>query len=575
MSEIDPISVSVFEAKLNYVAKEMSIIMLRTSRSPIFSQSHDFSCFVTDREGYLISQADGVPIHTGGGGFAVRALLKEWGHNISPMDVFVLNDPYVAGGNHLPDITIIHPVFDASDDLIAFACNRAHQVDIGGGVAGTYNPTATEIFHEGIRIPPVKLFDRGVIRQDVMNMITLNTRLPEVVEADMNSMIGSTKIGAQKIAETCGEFGTENFLSFCYAVLDHAEKVVRHQITELPDGNFTGSDFMSSDGFVDGEIEVKATVTISGSEVTVNFAGSSPQVNSYKNSSLANTYSAVYVAISTLLSGDIAHNEGSYRMVEVIAPEGSVVNPIAPAPVTFSTVHPTYEIIQAIWRALESCVPDRISAGWGKLCHPVTSGRRNNGELFIMYHMAAQPGSGAVDGRDGINQIGQLQSLGAITIPNLEIYEKIYPISFVRHQFRTDNGGPGEFRGGTGVEYEINMQVSTSNNMRGEGLNAQTGFGVCGGEPGGEGMVAMELHDGSFQDTPVFGVALLDPGTMKVYSSGGGGWGNPYARTPEAVRLDVRNGLVSRECAEKEYRVAITEEDQVDESRTTALRACA
>lgn len=570
-ARVDPLSIAIFESKLNHIAREMGIAMLRASRSPVFSQSHDFSCFITDGRGRLISQADGVPIHTGAGGFAVAALLSYWGEDIAPGDVFISNDPYVAGGNHLPDLTVFCPIFDG--ERIAFACNRAHQIDIGGGAPGTYNPNATEIFHEGLRLPPMKLYEKGVLRQDVFDMIALNTRMPETVKADLQAMIGSVQVGARGLGELSQAIGPGQFERHCDAVLDYAERLVRREVEDIPDGIYRGEDVMTNDGFAPNAVRIAVTVTVEGSELTVDFTGSSAQLNSYKNGSLANTHAAVYMALSTLLGADVPHNEGSYRMVHVVAPEGSVVNPRAPAPVTFSTVHPTYEIIHAVWRALSDAVPERVSAGWGKLCHPVSSGRREDGELYILYHMAAQPGAGAMCGRDGFDQLGQLQSLGAITIPNLEFYEQLYPLQFLRQEFRCDTGGPGQFRGGTGVEYMLRLLTPTRHNLRGEGVGAQTGFGLCGGAAGAAAELLVDPGTSDERTLPVNGVIDLPPCTMLIRSSGGGGWGAPLLRQPAAVRQDVEEGLLTREMAASAYGVVLHPDTlQIDQAATAETR---
>src|SRR5262245_23059182 len=193
---LDPIALALVQNRLDHISRQMGWVMTRTARSPIFNQSHDFSCFLTDARGTLISQADGIPIHTGGGGFAVRALLQAWGDDIHPEDAFLLNDPYAAGGNHLPDWVIARPVF-VEGTLAAFACNRAHQSDIGGGAAGTYNAEATEIYHEGIRLPALKLVERGKLRQDLWALLKLNSRTPELLDGDVRAMMGSTQIGAE------------------------------------------------------------------------------------------------------------------------------------------------------------------------------------------------------------------------------------------------------------------------------------------------------------------------------------------------------------------------------------------
>ncbi|MEO4042182.1 hydantoinase B/oxoprolinase family protein [Hoeflea sp. CAU 1731] len=556
MEGIDPTDISVFESKLNFVSREMGIVMQRASRSPILNQSHDFSCYVCDGVGNLISQADGVPIHTGGGGFAVERLIEYWRDEIADGDVFLLNDPYVAGGNHLPDFTVIQPVFDHGR-ILSFVCGRAHQVDIGGGMAGTYNPNAREIYHEGIRIPPVKIVKAGTQCRDVIYLVALNTRFPEMVSADIQAMIGAVGVGSRRINELVEEFGYDMFEPLCGAVLDYAEAVVRKRIEEIPDGSYTGRDLMLNDGFSDTEVTIAVTITVDGSDLHVDFTETGPQIDSYKNSSYTNTCSAVYLAVATLLGGRIPLNGGSYRMIRISAPEGSLVNPKEPAPLTFCTHHPTYEIVHACWRAFEAAVPEMVSAGWGKPCHPVSSGQRPDGSgLFVLFHMSAQPGAGAMSCRDGFDQIGQLQSLGAITMPNLEAYEQIYPVRFLSHQFRIDSAGAGQFRGGSGVEYSVEFLTASRHNLRGEGVGAPTGFGVVKGTAGQAGLVTAGSTREASEDLASYGEASMEAGILTVVSPGGGGWGDPKDRDRQSVLDDLRSGMISHECARDVYGVS-------------------
>ena len=234
--------------RLDHISHQMGWVMTRTARSPIFSQSHDFSCFIADARGTLISQADGIPIHTGGGGFAVRAILRDFEGAIEPEDVFLLNDPYTAGGNHLPDWVIARPVFVAGK-LVAFACNRAHQADIGGGAAGTYNSAATEIFHEGIRLPVLKLIEGGKTRDDLWRLLMLNTRLPEALDGDLRAMIGSTRIGAERLALLVEELGVDRADDFFEGVLDHADRRFRTCIDRLAQGVWRAEEPVDNDCF--------------------------------------------------------------------------------------------------------------------------------------------------------------------------------------------------------------------------------------------------------------------------------------------------------------------------------------
>ncbi|MSP89804.1 MAG: hydantoinase B/oxoprolinase family protein, partial [Alphaproteobacteria bacterium] len=424
---LDPITLALVQNRLDHVARQMGWVMIRTSRSPIFNQSHDFSCFVTDAKGTLVSQADGIPIHTGGGGFAVRALLRAFAGRIDPADAFLLNDPYVAGGNHLPDWVIARPVF-AHGALFGFCCNRAHQSDIGGGAAGTYNPAATEIFHEGIRLPPLKLVEGGRMRDDLWQLLMINTRCPDLLDGDLRAMLGSTRIGAEQVAELVEDLGAVEAQRYFDGILDHGDRRMRAILAALPDGTYRAEEKFDNDCFEPADLPIKVALTIAGDRLKVDFTGTAPQIKGFKNSSLANTYSSVYAALASFFDTDVPRNEGTFRAVEIIAPEGTLVNARPPAPMTMCTVFPAHEIMHICWWALGQAVPARNCAGWGKNTFPVTTGTTAEGRTWVMYNWGANSGAGAVKGRDGFNQMGPMITLGGLVIPNAETYEQLYPV---------------------------------------------------------------------------------------------------------------------------------------------------
>ncbi len=360
----DPILVALVQNRLDHIAAHMGWVMTRTSRSPIFNQSHDFSCYLTDGNGMLISQADGIPIHTGGGGFAVRAILKAFKDRIEPDDVFLLNDPYVAGGNHLPDWVIARPVI-AEGRLVAFACNRAHQSDIGGGAAGTYNAKATEIFHEGIRLPAMKLVERGNVRDDLWQMLMINSRCPDLLDGDLRAMLGATRVGVNEVLRIVEDYGSVKTIALFSKILDHGDLMMRSALTEIPDGVYTAEERFYNDCFEEMEVGFRLTLTKSRDGIIADFTGTDPQIRGFKNSSLANTYSAVYAAVASFFDPAIPRNEGTFRCIELIAPEGTVVNARPPAPVTMCTVFPAHEIMHMVWQALGKAAPERALAGWG------------------------------------------------------------------------------------------------------------------------------------------------------------------------------------------------------------------
>jgi N-methylhydantoinase B len=571
-AKLDPVTLTLVQNRLDHISLQMGWVMTRTARSPIFSQAHDFSCFITDPSGYIMSQADGLPIHTGGGGFAVRALLDAFGDDIGEGDAFVLNDPYEAGGNHLPDWVISRPVF-ANGELVAFCSNRGHQSDIGGGAAGSYNSAATEIFQEGIRLPPVRLVERGKTRDDVWRLLLLNSRTPNLMDGDLRAMLGSTRIGMERLAELAEELGRET-ANYFGGILDIGERRMRAEIAALPDGVHHGSDLTDNDCFEARDYVIRVAVTVAGDRMTIDFTGTDDQMKGFKNSSIANTYSAVYTGLASFLSPDLPGNEGTFRPVEIITPEGSLVNPRPPAPMTMNTIIVATEIIHSVWQALGQFDPLRSCAGWGKNSVPTMSGRDDNDMPFVMYHWAGAIGAGAVDGRDGFNANGGLISLGALYLPDLELYEQAYPVRFIRQMFRTDGGGPGQYRGGTGLDYAVEVETPAILSLRGEGLYNVSSYGVGRGQAGLAGDMRITEEDGNVTQPEKYGILPVLPMTMELQAAGGGGWGDPLDRDPLLVLRDVRDEMVSPGAAEARYGVVLEPGGRdVDMAATHRLRS--
>lgn len=556
----DPILLALTQNRLDHISQQMGHVMVRTARSPIFSQAHDFSCFIAGPDGRVTAQADGIPIHTGGGGFAVRAVLADWGGDIAEGDVFLLNDPWQAGGNHLPDWVIARPVIGGGQ-LVSFVCNRAHQSDIGGGAAGTYNPTATEVWQEGVRLPVLRLVERGAMRRDLWKLLMLNTRTPDLLEGDLSAMLGSTRIGGEQVAALVEELGVDTALGYFDGILAHAAARMSAAIAALPQGTYRGEDRTDNDCFELRDVWIRVAVTLKDGRAVVDFTGTDPQIRGFKNSTVANTHSAVYTAFAAFFDPAIPRNEGTFSTIDVIAPEGTVVNATEGAPTTMDTVFPAHEIIHAIWRALNAAAPERACAGWAKNVFGVTSGRAVSdggpARAYVFYHGLAAAGAGAVEGRDGFNQIGHLCTLGGLTISNVETYERLYPVRFGRQELRCDGGGAGRWRGGTGAHYEVAVGTPALYSFRGEGLRYRTGFGVHGGGWGAAGEMHVHPDGGAVEPAPKFGLKHMGPGRLIADSPGGGGWGDPLDRPAEAVWRDWRDGLVSTAAAREVYGVVL------------------
>ena len=570
--QLDPVILALTQNRLDHISHQMGWVMLRTARSPIFSQAHDFSCFIAGPSGEVVSQADGIPIHTGSGGFGVRSILADFDDRINDGDVFLLNDPWAAGGNHLPDWVIARPVF-VGCEMVAFTCNRAHQSDIGGGAAGAYNPTATDTWQEGVRLPVLKLIEAGETRTDLWKLLMLNTRTPHLLEGDLRAMLGSTRIGMQRVAALVEELGSDEALGYFAGVLDHADRSFRAEITRLPDGVYAAEDRSDNDCFELRDVTVRVQLTIAGDAIAVDFSGSDPQIQGFKNSTLGNTYSAAYTALASFLDPTLPHNEGAFRCVDVLAPEGTIVNAREGASTTMCTVFFAHEIIHAVWKALAQADPERACAGWAKNVFGLSVGREESGQQYIFYHGAAAAGSGAVDDRDGFNQIGHVCTLGGLTMPNVEVYEQLYPVQFHRQEFRIDAAGPGKWRGGSGCDYEVDIQTPATHSFRGEGLHYETGYGINGGGNGAAGVMHL-CEDGAETEAPKFGLRTTGPVRFITQSPGGGGFGDPLDREPDRVLRDYRDGIVSKASATNIYAVALSADGKsVDTERTRELRA--
>ncbi|MGH7095227.1 MAG: hydantoinase B/oxoprolinase family protein [Stellaceae bacterium] len=551
-NRIDPIVASVIQHRLLAIVEEMGEAMLRTAYSQILKSSRDFSTAICGLDGMLIAQAEHVPIHVGALPFAARAVSEFFGGDIHPGDVFLLNDPY-HGGNHLPDLTAFVPIFD--DDAPRYwAINRAHQSDIGGATHGAYNASATDIWQEGIRITPLKLYDRGELRRDVMEMIVTNVRHPRDFRGDLAAMIGSAHVGEQRFLALAGEFGWAVTQGAIEAVLDSAERQTRAVIVGWRDGVYRGEALLDDDGRGNRDIHIRATVTKHGSDLSVDLSDSHEEVTSFINSSYPNMYSSVVVALSYLIDPDTPKNDGTFRPLTVIARPGTVVWANPGAPVTLATNHCGQEIIEAIIKALAPACPERAMAGWGRRFRIAIQGRDprrdadTGGRPFIWHFFQARPGGGASVAGDGWPGGGEWQAAGGIKFGSLEVTEVRFPLFFKTHEFRPDSGGDGKHRGGPGgiVDMIVETTEPALANTAGDGVV----HGACGILGGADGVPHryMLYSDGRAPraiKTKETGLVMHPGDRLVLESGGGGGWGDPDERNPAATAADVKAGFVT------------------------------
>ena len=541
----DPITHSVVGHRLESIAREMADVMIRTSMSQILNSSRDFSTAILDAGGQLVAQGEGIPVHISALPPSVEAVRGYFGDDINEGDLFILNDPYF-GGSHLPDITAIYPVF-RDGTLLFFAVNRAHHSDIGGGTHGGYNPSASELYHEGLRIPPVRLYESGRPREDLLHMLAVNVRHAENFTGDLHAQIGSVQIAARRLQTLLDDYGADGLMTSVEAILDSAERRIRQLIGGWKDGVYFGETLLDDDGFDAESIPIRARVTVQDDNMTIDLGESSPQVTGFINSAYANTRSLAHVAIMYMAPSDVPKNEGSMRPVKVIAPKGLIVNPNPPAPVCMSTNHCGEEIVEAVFKALAPVAPDAVNAGFSRRLRFAITGRNpRTGNRFIWHFFFGRGGGGASRGYDGWSCVGEVNVAGAIRSPSVEITEERFPFKIVRNDLRPGSGGDGTWRGGLGAVFEMVYEGDepAKLNMAGDGvINAP--FGLFGGAPGlpHRYKVVSGGRERMLKSKETE-VPILPGDHIVALSAGGGGYGPPRSRDPSRRARDRDASLV-------------------------------
>ncbi|MBB4363094.1 N-methylhydantoinase B [Bradyrhizobium sp. CIR18] len=544
--KVDPITRSVVQHRLSSIVAEMGEAMLRTSYSQILNSSRDFSLAICDVNSRLIAQADHIPVHVGALPWATRAVEERF-KDVGPGDVILMNDPY-HGGSHLPDLTAFVPIFDGGRRLF-WSIVRAHQSDIGGATYGAYNPSATEIWQEGLRIPPIKLYEAGRLREDILDMLALNVRNAHDFRGDLAAMIGAAHMGERRMGRLFAEFGAPVVEAAIESILDAAEQQTRTVVSTWKDGVFHGEAFLDDDGHGRNDIRIAAKVTKTGSQIEVNLSESDPQSTSFVNSSHANMQAAVVMAFAYLIDADIPKNDGALRPLNVVAKQGTIVWADPGRPVTLCTSHPSNEIVEAVIKALSGSCPDRTMAGWSRRFRIAVQGEDpRSGRSFIWHMFQARPGGGASSRGDGWSSIGEWHTVGGLKFGSIEVAEARFPLHFRHHEFRPDSGGDGQFRGGLGVDLDLVFETSKPalGNTAGDG----TRHGACGLLGGKDGAphhyrLVSAGRPPRVLRTKEVGIEIQPGDCLEVRSSGGGGWGPPERRTQQARQRDVVQGLVN------------------------------
>ena len=531
---------------------------------------------IYDRQLRLIAQTAYIPVLLAATPWAVRSIAETYADDIYEGDVFALNDPY-RGNNHPPDVTVARPVF-SNGEACFWAVAKGHQADIGGGGAAGYHPAARNVWEEGVRIPPVKLYERGKPNRGVWDLILSNVRLKFLVEGDLHCQVGATMVGERNLKVLLDKYGPRLLDSAINEILDASERQMREEIRKIPNGIYRAERHIDNDCIVhDRLVAVRLTVAVKDDEVVFDYSDTDPQVLGYINSPFPNTASATYLAIFTLVDPNLRHNAGAMRPIHLIAPPGSLLNPLEPAPTTACTV-PTAETITEVgWLALSQAVPNRVQAAWGRWCAPATAGfNPRTGRPFGEIHFMCKGGGGATRGVDGWDHIGTVVCLGGLRSPDPELHELVNPYFIHQLEYQPDSAGAGQWRGGMGVTYRWRVEADDVLCANfGSGTHPATApFGLHGGKVAPRNRQYLRHPGGRGEEVTVNTLMMLHKGDeVEIYSSGGGGLGDPFARPVEKVQQDVRAGLVSVGRAREDYGVVIDPVNwEIDREATARLR---
>lgn len=567
----DPFALELIKNALAALADEMALTVSRTARSFVVKEALDFSTALFMADGEMIAQGTCLPFHLGAMPFAVKSVMREFGSRIRPGDLFITNDPY-DGSTHLPDIVLVKPIY-LSGRLIGFSSALAHMTDIGGRIPGGNASDSTEIYQEGLRIPPSRLWRDGLPDETLFRIIERNVRVPDKVIGDIRSLIAACTVGEREIVRLAQRYGTVEFEQYCRELLDYTERFTRAEIAKLPKGTWRFEDYLDGDGIDPGPIKFVATVTIGAEDLTIDFTGTAPQVRGAINCVYPFTLSTALACVRSIVDLSIPNNSGYFRAIKVIAPEGTVVNPRPPAAVAARGIT-GIRIADTVFGALAQAVPHLVPACGSNLPEVGVSfgGVDDDGRSFVYleFLLASWGGGPDHDGMDACT--GTLVNYANTPA---EMVEADLPIAIERYGLVPDTGGAGRWRGGLAVERHLRFKSKRATLQIRSDRREHLPYGLDGGAPGAASNVTIKRADGrEEQHPPKFLTTVEEGDVLKVRLAGAGGHGAPYDRDPAAVLEDVLEQKVSVTHAREAYGVAIVgKPPKVDPAATASLRA--
>ncbi len=575
MKTLDPVTLAVLNGRLVQIADEMDATLFRSAFNPIIAEAHDacHGLYHAETGATLVQGTSGLPIFVGAMAFAVKAVIDKVSRDggLEAGDTFLFNDPY-EGGTHLNDFRLIRPLM-RNGRVFGWLASVGHWLDVGGNVPGNFNAKATESFQEGFRVPPVKLVRRGVLQQDVVDILAANSRVPQSNWGDLNGQLNAIDLGEQRLNALLDEYGDDTIHAAFAALSARAETLMRANIEALPDGIYRYDDFLDNDGVTDKPLLIALDMTIAGDRIKLDFSRSAPACDGPLNISRATTIACCYVALKHLFT-EVPANAGCLAPIEFVVPETTLLAVSAPRPVGGYT-ETILRVIDVIFGAFAKAAPERANGSPFATINALSlAGWREHGRRWVMFCFFGGGLGGNPEG-DGLNHGNN--PIATSTIPPVEILESLYPVMFTQWALRPDSAGPGKHRGGLGAIYEIEALADGGADVFILGERGKyPPFGVNGGGPAALNRFVYETGNG--EATPPLvskatDIQLKRGQKIRLETPGGGGFGDPATRDPERVARDVRLGYVTKTAAARDYKVAIGENGSIDAAGTKTLRA--
>ena len=566
----DPIVFELFKNSLFSMTDDMALTIFRTTYSGVLKDNMDYSTGFADADGRLVAQGLTLPGHLGSVPTALASIMRHYGDDMGPGDVFIMNDPF-DGGMHLPDIFIFKPLYHGGERL-AFACTCCHHSDVGGRVAGSNASDSTEIYAEGLRIAPMKLYEAGKLNKTIMTFIEKNVRLPIQVQGDLRAQLAACHIAETQFADLVGKYGAVRTKSLMAEVLDHAERLTRAELAKLPDGEWSFEDFIDDDGIDYGKpIRLFVTVRKTGDSMVVDWTGTNPQVKGAINNTLSFTKAASYCAVRSVLPQNIPSNEGVYRAIEVICPPGTIGNGVLPAACAARGLT-GFRMVDCMFGALAMMLPDKVTAAGDGGNTGISIGGYDEARKPFVYVDFTCGAWGGSPWADGLN--GNSHMMANMASQSIEVTEAEMPLAVTAYELVTDKAGAGKLRGGVPfrrdyrfLEHEGMLQVRSDR-------RDHRPFGLYGGSPGQPSENYLNPDEGGKLLPSKLTMTIKKGDVFRHVLAGGGGWGDPLERDAQAVLRDVRNEYISAARAKADYGVIVdTAAWRVDEAATSKLRA--